>query len=395
MVEPVSSDNFGYVSGSDSAANTRGIDANSSVRISPDILEEMSIVTVRSSPFMSMVDSAVATLPATNMEFTNLEQWRHERISTATATSTAADTTIDIDDADPLVADCLLRNLDTDEIAKVTSIATNTVTVHRGFAGTAAAVAIGDKWLNMGPNGEDGQDAFESITRGDGFRTLYCEETGWAISATEWDMLTKMRGPAKWTQHMESLIFELTRSREAKHILGLPKKQLPAATAGGKTAYTMAGLRYLVGLHNQADMGGTMTYEGFCDAVEAFARLGNTDMLHCLSSRRFINKVRGWTQFQTPQRSATTDTRVGSEPKTVLCGDVTVTLQRSEFMEIGKHHNEACIYNLNDLYKKSFMGMSEHDNIQANGAHRRKFEARVTEGMGHKNPYGAGLIINA
>jgi len=207
-----------------------------------DMDETIRILRPDESQFTTMT-SRTPTNVATREKVNWLEEEDFPRIISNTSAQLATDTAIPFTAGNGLItqANDLLRNMRSGEACRVSSVATDTLTLARGVGNTpAAAINAGDSWLVVGDAQPQGSDfpAPRYLQRVLGFNYTQITRTTWGFTATD-TSINKYGGrePAKEAvrkarehkKKWEAIGFFGARSFQA----AAPPENEPRGTAGG------------------------------------------------------------------------------------------------------------------------------------------------------------------
>lgn len=221
---------------------------------------------------------------------------------------TAEETEIETDTGTVFYKAALVKVPRTGEIMRVTSIATNKLTVTRGYAGTTAAALLDDDQLFViGAVAEEGDTSFEARSANPTKITNYTEifrrsieESGSMLSS---DNLTT---PHDWVHQHKKAMIEHLKDIEHAALFGSKGK---ATGANGRRVSTSGGAIYYLTANNQ-DMGGTMTESELESWVRSITRFGSKTKT-VLASRLALSVINGFATSKISTVQADNDTTYG------------------------------------------------------------------------------------
>lgn len=209
--------------------------------------------------------------PTVNPKFEWYEEDRETRRTTTTTTGTG--TTITIADGTLAHPDDIWRVTRTAENVKVTSIATNDLTVVRGVGGSAIALVSGDELIRIGNAFQEGADTPAAWSGNPAQKFNYTEIFRKSYAATR--TLTQTQNyttPDDWLARAARAMQEHKLDLESAFWWGLASIDVtgthPRRTTGGVYGFVST---------NKIDMGGTMTETEFFSAYGQTFRYSNPD----------------------------------------------------------------------------------------------------------------------
>lgn len=137
----------------------RGVDDNNSVNVVADVDSELHMWMPSGNPLFTMTKAFRKTRTASQYRYDILTKDEHPFSATVNTTTTAVATSVVLESGhgNRVYTSGLYKNVQTDEVVRVSAVSTDTLTIRRGIGGTAAAaLTAGDKLLFIGSAFEDG-----------------------------------------------------------------------------------------------------------------------------------------------------------------------------------------------------------------------------------------------
>src|SRR6478609_3046782 len=185
----------------------------------------------------------------------------------------SAATEIEVDTGEVFYGAALVRVPRTGEIMYVSSVATNTLTVKRGQAGTSAAALVdNDPLFVIGAVAEEGDRSFEARSKNPTKITNYTQIFRTSIEASGSSRSSaNMTDPHDWARQHRKNIMEHRLDIEHAALFG--SKGTTTGPNGGRLTTSAGALAFLT--ENNQDAGGTLTEAEWESWVRAICRYGN------------------------------------------------------------------------------------------------------------------------
>lgn len=294
------------------------------------------------------------------------------RGTTASASALAGATTIVLatDDGAKVMAGSLLINLRTDESIYVTTVATDTLTVERGFGGsTPQAVEVGDTFLFTRAVFEDGagKPAYKSVKTATDYNYTEILKTG--VAFTGRDLNTDFYGgddadlTRKWAaiEHLKSIEF----------MMFFGRRHSRTGSSGHLTTFS-GGADYFVrdNIWNLNDE--VPTERGFLEFLEVAMREGKGGFLngsgvkYLFGSARYMTEISFWAKDRL--RYVSDDRLLGIDVKEYLTPHGKVMLVHAPILD-EFHKDRAYLFDLNHIAQtvhrgrntKLYKGVQDND----------------------------------
>jgi hypothetical protein len=270
--------------------DTRNITQN---KIVVDMSDTIALLQPNAEPFMSFLKIAKRnTEVARNPKFEWLEddlQPRWDAINNA-AGYTASDTSIVVDNGSYFSVNDVVKVPRTGEVMLVTAIATNTLTVLRGYGVTsAAAIVDNDPLVIIGNANQEGSGTRELKSTQEVAKFNYTQifKTPFGVTGTE--NATKMYGgnDLSYQQMKAGVQHKIDMARA--FMFGERKEDV----SGGKPKRTTGGLLSFL-TKNNYDAGGQLTQTEFDNNIsEVVFKYGSKEKI-LLASARLLSVINGW-----------------------------------------------------------------------------------------------------
>ena len=238
-----------------------------SVRRPLDISNQIAFYNPNANPFFLLAQEA-GKKASIDPEFKTLEaqiQPFFDEVNNA-AGITAIATTIIVDNGSYFKADDLVINTRTKEIFQVSSVATNTLTVVRGYGSVAAQTMNDDDEIRrLGNAFEEGAGADVSKTVKVDQITNYTEIFKTSLTLTRTEMRTTLHGGADLPTRQKMSGIEHAQKIEAAFLFGQKKEYLTTSSVNAATNHPIrltAGILSFIS-SNVVDIGGALSEATF------------------------------------------------------------------------------------------------------------------------------------
>lgn len=371
---------------------------NDAIRVDPSIEEQLRDMSAPDAPFMFLTDEYNNSLEATNFEFMWLEEWPIECRGIAVAAATALATAVTVDNADIVLPGWIVRVAETGENFQVVSrdLATNILTIRRGFGGAPSAIPAGSHLLYLGNAAEEGQNPVEMLSRGTDNGTLYLQEVLHAVGLTSWEAMAAKRGIGELARLDRQALVRHRQMLEGFGIFGKPGRVLNPTT--GKPIYMCAGLLHLCGQHNIVNLGGKFTYDGAAAAFSRIFEFGETKTRYAFTSKRMLMNVCRIPEVRNNVQRMPESTKIGFDITEISWpGGGTVRLVNLPALDEVGVDNQIIVTSLADLrrrYHAKAPGLHIERDIQTKGSLRKEWQMSRIIGFDHLNTLAAGVLTN-
>lgn len=213
-------------------------------------------------------------------KFSWLEDESEPRYDAVNGNQTDVDTAIEVDHGAYFAQHDLVLNTRTQEVFRVDSVATNTLTVTRGIGSTAAAMNDNDELLKLGsaqPEGDTSKPArSDNPAKSQNYTQIF--RTEWQASGTLLASAFQVQ-PADWPHQARKKGIEHAKDIEYAFLFG----RKYAGTEGSTELRATGGLTSFI-TTNQTDAGGTLTEAEFNAFMAQVMRFGSGSKLAMASS---------------------------------------------------------------------------------------------------------------
>lgn len=299
-----------------------------------DIQKEILLLEPESAPLTVLTkrwDNAGNVKPCDDYEYSWVEDERDVRFDAVNkgAGYNNAATEIDVDTGEVFYGAALVRVPRTGEIMYVSSVATNTLTVKRGQAGTTAAALVdNDPLFVIGAVAEEGDRSFQARSKNPTkitnftqiFRTSI-EASGSALSSSN------MTEPHQWVHDHKKKMIEHRLDIEHAGLFG--SKGETTGPNGGRLTTSAGALAFLT--ENNQDAGGTLTEAEWESWVRALCRYGNKKTVLC--SALVLSVVNNFAVGRLQTIQADKDTTYGLAITKYICAHGEINLVKHNLLE--------------------------------------------------------------
>jgi hypothetical protein len=254
----------------------------------PDILPAVLELEPSAAPLVVLTGNMEST-PTHQTNFSWFEDKLQTRFDTTTTTGTG--TTVAVGTGSNFAANDLVKVTRTGEVMKVSSVASNNLTVARGIGGSAIALVNGDELLIIGRAKPENDTSDPARSNNPVQKTNYTQiirtpiESSNTLRATDtWTI------PSDWDRQTQHAGIEHKKDWEYTFFFGLPSED---TTNTAKPLRTTGGVFNFVAT-NVTDAGGTMTEDEFFGAMNAGFRYGSQDMKTAFASRLAVGVVNAY-----------------------------------------------------------------------------------------------------
>lgn len=218
---------------------------------------------------LTVISKNISKVSTKNAKFEWMEDELDPRFDVTTATSAAADTTIDVANGGYFRAQQIVYVPRTGETFRVVSVATNVLTVVRGVGSTAVDMLSGEELLILNTAQPEGDASKPAVSRNPTpvFNYTQIIRTEW--DATETELHSENEGGDDWDHQAAKHGIEHKKSIEYGLMAGHPSED----TSSGQARRTTGGFAHFV-TTNVTDVGGTMTELEFFTALRPMFRYG-------------------------------------------------------------------------------------------------------------------------
>lgn len=259
-----------------------------------DMSNTIALLQPSATPLISLLKQLKQnTRPAKNPKFSWMEDdlgARWDAINNA-AGYAAGDTSIVVDNGDYFTAGYVVKVPRTGEVMLVTAVATNTLTVTRGYGSTpAAAIVDNDPIAIIGNANQEGSGRLAILTTKESEVYNYTQIFKTPFGVTNTEDATEMYGGRDLTYQQKKKGIEHMVDMARSFYFGERKEEIPT---GGKPRRTTGGILSFLTANNY-DAGGALTQSEFDNNVaEVVFKYGSKEKL-LLASSRLLSVINGW-----------------------------------------------------------------------------------------------------
>lgn len=293
------------------------------------------------NPILAIVTNRVRSQPAIEVETKWLEdapipQWLTPSTSYTSGATSIVLTTGQGAYVNPNVD--IIKDMQTGELMLVTAVATDTLTVTRGYAGsTAQAIAATDNFLNIRGGFGQGTSSPQSLETTKTTKSNYCQIRKTAVTVTKTLDAVALYGGNERIYQRQKMAQQHARDWEQILLHGVKG----SATSSANPVYLSGGLDYYI-TTNALTVGtsGTLTEAEWMDFMPNVFRYSVTPGRKkklLFASPELINTINAWgvNKLQVTPSSERASQTYGVDVKEYVCGFGTLAVIYHPLLEIG------------------------------------------------------------
>lgn len=258
---------------------------------------------------LTVLSTALESRPTVNPEFSWVEdklEPRFDAINNGAGYNSSA-TGLIVDNGPSFAADELVKVTRTGELFRVSSIATNTLTVVRGIGGGAAAILDNDELMRVGAASMENSLSRQPRSSNPTKVTNYTQIEKHSVESSEtWRGSETFTAPVDWDRQVAKKMIEHKLAWEQTLLHSKPTEDL----TGTAPLRTTGGAFYFVQT-NRTDMGGTMTEQEWFGAYSGLFRYGDQNAKMAMASRLAVDVVNGFPRGKLEVIQGDNDTTYG------------------------------------------------------------------------------------
>jgi hypothetical protein len=326
--------------------------------------------------FTTMMPSA----DAINPEFSWVEDQlspRFDAVNNGAGYASGA-TSIVVDNGTYYRAGDLWKITRTGEIMRITSIATNTLTVVRGIGGGAAAIVDNDELMRIGSSHAENALSGTPTTPNPTKVLNYTQITrDWVESSETLRASEEFTRPGDWERQVAKKMMEHKIKLETTYLHGKPTEDVtgaPIRTTGGAFHFVQT---------NRTDVGGTMTETEMFGAFSGGFRYGNKQAKVGFASRTFVDVANTFPRGKLELVQADNDKTYGLDVMNYRSPHGTLKLVTHNLLEGTAYNGYCLVLDMSQLRKRPLKGRDTHINehIEAPDQDGRKDEILTEAGL--------------
>ena len=259
-----------------------------------DMLDHIYTLDPESNPALTVLTARAQVKKAESFEIKHLEDQPIPEQDLVNGAQTNVETTIEVDNGPYHRAGDVILNPRTGELIRVTAVATNDLTVTRGYGGTtAAAMNDNDNLLNLGTPEEEGARGPAAKNTVVVTKSNYTEILKTSVHVSRTVEQTSLYGMEERARQRARKGAEHARDWEQKLFHGIKSED---TTTGSAPIRMTGGIDQHI-VTNILDAGGAMTESTFLDFLGDVFRYkvdGGSGSRAMFSSREVINTINTW-----------------------------------------------------------------------------------------------------
>lgn len=371
---------------------------NNTVRIRPEVDEEIAKIEPESAPLDTLLRLASNLGSVSNPEYDVQEEHPLKHKTTVAVAATAATTTLDLDDVGFVIPTMIGMNTRTNEHFwvqndSVITAADGTITlVTRSFGQTAAqAMVVGDTIIFTSTALEEGQNKIDARMRTTGNHKNFTQFMEHGISLSTQQALLGVFGPNERNRLKDQGLLEYRKMRNRALLLNEPFKD---TTSGDQAVYSTGGLRWIASQFNNANVGPGVSYDVIAQSMTQVIRHGGGVQGRTfwgLTNQKIWNIVSGLPEIRNNTRTTRDDDTVGFEVSHIKFPGGMLNLAIDHTLE---DFDEMIVFDLNNISVAQYIAMSVRDAVQTPGSHREESQIFSQEGLKVRIPLTTARLYN-
>jgi hypothetical protein len=362
-----------------------------------DMKKEILELEPNSAP-LTVLLGRLSTEPTVNPEFSWQEDKLKSRFDAINAAGgyTNSATAVIVDDGTKFAQHDLLKVTRTGEVIRVSSVATNTLTVVRGIGGGAAAIVDNDELLLIGSAQPEGDTSKPARSGNPTKRTNYTQIVRTPFESTETLAHSNtMTTPNDWNRQANHAGIEHKKDWEEIFWFGTASEDLsgsqPRRTTGGVLSFLTT---------NITDAGGTLTEAEFFGTFSPTFRYGNQSTKTLFASRLLVDVLNGFPRGKLEVIQGDNGDTYGLNVMKYRSPHGTLNVVTHNLFEGAKYGGMGVVLDLSMVKKRVLANEAGSrdthikDNIQAPDADTRKSEYLTEAGLEYGQEQSGALLQN-
>lgn len=357
-------------------------------RLEPQVQRVIHEIEFNQTPLLSLTPTArVESVKA--MKGTFQEEAPIQWVGTLAEALDSSETGVDLVDASFVIAGMIAQVVETGEQMLVSSKATNTLTVVRGYGQTAAAAASNGGQINfLAATYRDSDARIQTQMRAPNMMSWTNADIAQAFAISRWMQNTAVYGPAEAMRLERQSIAEHKKKIERALLFAEPRED---TSSEATYRYVNTSLRYWCGLYRRHNFGGGVTMRGIRAQLASLMRYKRSSNLIIMGGQRIWEIFSELPHTYLQVNATESDKSVGNSIEMIKANGISAKFVLNSFFDEGGWDDQALVYDPYYLYITEFLPYTLQRNVQTPGDQRMQNQMNRAVGVKYVMPQCAML----